>query len=163
MCTAGSSFVATIRTSPPAVGLAESQLSGGDFLCDIDYRRTDDAGSSLRAVLRPLASTTLAYLVRRFGDKQLAGVENAVGFLVRRSVQVLAEKARAGRCWATGHLITTTTQSARMESIAWTPTSSPTRKLSRPQTTLTCRTFGLDRNERRRTMWPWRWCRPCSR
>ena len=97
MCTAGSSFVATIRTSPPAVSLAESQLSGGDFLCDIDYCRTDDAGSSLRAVLRPLASTTLAYLVRRFGDKQLAGVENAVGFLVRRSVQVLAEKARAGQ------------------------------------------------------------------
>ncbi len=76
------------------LGLSESQLSGGDFLCDIDYRRADEAGSLLRAVSCPPASTTLGYLARRFGDKQLTGVENAVGILVRRSIQVLPEKAR---------------------------------------------------------------------
>ena len=77
------------------MGVVESQLSGGDFLCDIDYRRADEAGSSLRALFRPPASTTVAYLARRFGDKQLAGLENAVGILARRSFEILPENARS--------------------------------------------------------------------
>ena len=77
------------------LGLCESQLSGGDFLCDIDYRRADRAGSSLRAVSHPPASTTVGYLARRFGEKQLAGLEAAVGILVGRSLQILPEQARA--------------------------------------------------------------------
>ncbi|MDA8186201.1 MAG: transposase [Actinomycetota bacterium] len=77
------------------MGLCESQLSGGDFLCDIDYRRADDAGSSLRAVSRPPASTTVGYLARRFGDKQVAGLEAAVGILARRMIEILPDEARA--------------------------------------------------------------------
>ena len=77
------------------LGLAESQLAGGDFLCDIDHRRADDAGSSLRAVLSPPASTTVGYLARRFGDKQLAGLEAAVGILAREMIEILPEQARA--------------------------------------------------------------------
>ena len=47
------------------------------------------------ALFRPPASTTVGYLARRFGDKQLAGLENAVGILARRSFEVLAEGARS--------------------------------------------------------------------
>jgi hypothetical protein len=77
------------------MGLCESQLSGGDFLCDIDYRRADDAGSSLRAVATPPASTTVGCLARRFGEKQVAGLEAAAGILARRMIEILPEQPRA--------------------------------------------------------------------
>lgn len=76
------------------LGVSESQLAGGDFLCDIDYRRADRAGTSLRAVPRPPASTTVGFLGRRLSEKRLASLEDAIGLLARRSVEILPEAAR---------------------------------------------------------------------
>lgn len=77
------------------MGLVESQLAGGDFLCDIDHRRADTAGAELRAVAHPPASTTMGSLARRFGEEQLAGLEAADAVLVARAFEVLPEPERA--------------------------------------------------------------------
>jgi hypothetical protein len=75
------------------VGLAETLLAGGDFLCDLDYQRADRAGTLLRS-LPPPPSTTAASLARRFGDPQVTGIETAVGVLVARAVALLPARQR---------------------------------------------------------------------
>lgn len=65
------------------VAMTESLIAGGDFLCDLDYAR-DGIGASLRSV-DPPPSTTANSLARRFGDDQIAGIETAVGEIVRRA------------------------------------------------------------------------------
>jgi len=77
------------------MGLVESQLAGGDFLCDIDHRRADTAGAELRAVVHPPASTTVGFLARRFEDKQLAGLGAADAVFVARAFEILPETERA--------------------------------------------------------------------
>jgi hypothetical protein len=77
------------------IGLVESELAGGDFLCDIDHRRADTAGAELRAVAHPPASTTVGFLARGFGHKQLAGLEAADAVLVARAFEILPEPERA--------------------------------------------------------------------
>jgi hypothetical protein len=95
----GSLYRPEARWQPYSAGevvmsVVESQLAGGDFLCDIDYRRADDAGSALRAVARPPASTTVGYLGQRFDEKRLAGLEAANAIIVRRMFDILPEKMR---------------------------------------------------------------------
>lgn len=80
---------------------AESMLAGGDFMVDLDHRRADRAGAALRAVPEPPASTTFIASGRRFDDVALAGVEAAMGLLVRRWFGALPEARRevlAARC-----------------------------------------------------------------
>ena len=55
------------------VGLAQSQLLGGDALVGLDRQRADLAAVEL-SVVPVLASTTAGGLARRFGPDQLAGV-----------------------------------------------------------------------------------------
>jgi hypothetical protein len=62
------------------VGLAQSQLLGGDALVALDRQRSDVAAVELSAV-PVLASTTAAGLARRFGPEHFAGVETAVADL----------------------------------------------------------------------------------
>lgn len=73
---------------------AESMLAGGDFMVDLDHRRADRAGAALRAVPEPPASTTFIACGRRFNDEALAGVEAAMGLLVRRWFATLPESRR---------------------------------------------------------------------
>jgi hypothetical protein len=73
---------------------AESMLAGGDFMVDLDHRRADQAGAALRAVPEPPASTTFIAYGRRFNDEALAGVEGAMGLLVRRWFAALPEGRR---------------------------------------------------------------------
>ena len=73
---------------------SESMLAGGDFMVDLDHRRADRAGAALRAVPEPPASTTFIASARRFGDEALAGVEAAMGLLVRRWFAALPEVRR---------------------------------------------------------------------
>ncbi len=77
------------------MGLIESQLAGGDFLCDIDHRRSDTAGAELRAVARPPASTTVGALGGRFSDKHLAGLESANATLIARALSILPPPERS--------------------------------------------------------------------
>lgn len=42
------------------LALAEMMLAGGDFLCDLDTTRADQAGAPLRAVAHPPATTSPA-------------------------------------------------------------------------------------------------------
>lgn len=73
---------------------AESMLAGGDFMVDLDHRRADRAGAALRAVPEPPASTTFIACGRRFGEVALAGVEAAMGLLVRRWFATLPDARR---------------------------------------------------------------------
>jgi hypothetical protein len=75
------------------VGLAETLLAGGDFLVDLDHQRTDRAGRLLRS-LAPPPSTTAASLARRFGDRQVAGIERAMAGLVARALGLLPAPQR---------------------------------------------------------------------
>jgi hypothetical protein len=70
------------------VGLAETLLAGGDFLVDLDYQRADRVGAPLRS-LTPPPSTTAASLARRFGQAQVAGIEQAMAGLVARALALL--------------------------------------------------------------------------
>lgn len=95
----GSLYRPEARWQPYSAGevvmsVVESQLAGGDFLCDIDYRRADDAGSALRAVARPPASTTVGYLGQRFDEKRLSALEAANAIIVGRMFDILPEKMR---------------------------------------------------------------------
>lgn len=76
------------------LSMAETMLGGGDFMVDLDYQRTDDAGRRLRAVPEVPASTTFAGLARRFDDVAVGDLETAVGALTRRWFDTLDEARR---------------------------------------------------------------------
>jgi hypothetical protein len=80
------------------VGLAETLLAGGNFLVDLDDQRADRAGGRLPS-LTPPPSTTAASLARRFGQAQVAGIEQAMAGLVARALRLLpAEQRRRLLC-----------------------------------------------------------------
>ena len=79
------------QASDVVLGFAESQLAGGDVMCDIDTRRADTAGAELRAVTKPPASTTAGSLAKRFSGSQLVRLERAMGELARTFFDVLSE------------------------------------------------------------------------
>jgi Transposase DDE domain group 1 len=74
------------------VALAECLIGGGDFLADLDHDRADP-GAVLRSVAVP-ASTTAGSLARRFEAPRLAGLESAVGLIVRRGFANLTPRQR---------------------------------------------------------------------
>jgi hypothetical protein len=76
------------------VGLAQSQLLGGDALVALDRQREDVAAVELSAV-PPIPSTTAASLARRFGTSQFAGIEAATADLVGRACRLLSVGRRA--------------------------------------------------------------------
>ncbi len=76
------------------VGLAQSQLLGGDALVRLDRQRADLAAVELSVVL-VLASTTAAGLARRFGPDQLAGVHSAIPALTANAYRLLPARRRA--------------------------------------------------------------------
>ena len=79
------------QASDVVLGFAESQLAGGDVMCDIDTRRADTAGAELRAVTKPPASTTAGSLAKRFSGSQLVRLERAMGHLAHTFIDVLSE------------------------------------------------------------------------
>lgn len=82
------------QASDVVLGFAESQLCGGDFMCDIDTRRADTAGAELRAVTKPPASTTAGSLAKRFSKSQLLRLDRAMGLLAGTFFDVLPERER---------------------------------------------------------------------
>src|SRR3954452_21092683 len=76
------------------VGLAQSQLLGGDALVALDRQRADVASRELSAV-PAIPATTAGSLARRFGAEQHAGVESANAELVARAVALLPDARRA--------------------------------------------------------------------
>src|SRR5436190_7541910 len=76
------------------VSLAQAQMLGADFWTGLDRRRDDLAGEALSAVLTP-ASTTAATLAARFGPAQLAGIEEGIGEICCRAMQLLPARRRA--------------------------------------------------------------------
>ncbi len=70
------------------VGLAQSQLLGGNALVALDRQRVDVATAELSAV-PGIASTTAAGLARRFEASHLAGIEAGVAELARRAFGLL--------------------------------------------------------------------------
>lgn len=76
------------------IGMARSQLLGGDALVALDRQRADQAAGLLSAVPVPAASTA-AGLARRFGAEQLAGVEAGVAALTARVYGLLPPARRA--------------------------------------------------------------------
>jgi len=84
-CTAGELVLA----------MAETMLAGGDFMIDLDHlARADAAGSALRAVAEPPASTTFIALAKRFDDVAIGDLESAMGELVGRAFSQLPEARR---------------------------------------------------------------------
>lgn len=75
------------------VGLAQSQLLGGDCLVALDRQRSDVAADELSAV-PGIASTTAASLARRFDADRLAGIETAVADLAGRAFDLLPATRR---------------------------------------------------------------------
>ena len=76
------------------VGMAQSQLLGGDCLAALDRQREDVATARLSAV-PPIPSTTAASLARRFGATQRAGIEAGLAALTARAVGLLPLARRA--------------------------------------------------------------------
>ncbi len=76
------------------VGLAQSQLLGGDALVALDRQRQDVAASELSAV-PGIASTTAGSLARRFGAEQLTGIEAATAELTGQAFELFAPRRRA--------------------------------------------------------------------
>ena len=76
------------------VGMAQSQLLGGDALVALDRQRTDSAGVALSAVPQ-MPATTAAGLARRFGVEQLAGIEKGMAVLLDRALPLLPVERRA--------------------------------------------------------------------
>ena len=71
------------------VSLAETMLSGGDFLIDLDHQRADGAGRPLRAVPDVPASTTAIGLGKRFDQAARRHVERANAALVSKAFALL--------------------------------------------------------------------------
>jgi len=76
------------------VGLAQSQLLGGDALVALDRQRVDTAAAALSAV-PALPATTAAGLARRFGPDQLVGVEAGIAALLERVFPLLPAARKA--------------------------------------------------------------------
>jgi hypothetical protein len=76
------------------VGLAQSQLVGGDALVALDRQRADVAATELSAV-PAIPATTAGSLARRFGAEQLAGVETANAEVIARAVALMSGSRRA--------------------------------------------------------------------
>lgn len=76
------------------LSVAECMLVGGDFMCDLDHMRTDEAGARLRAVPVPPASTTFNGLARRFDPVAIADLEAAVASLVSAAFGAYPEPRR---------------------------------------------------------------------
>jgi hypothetical protein len=76
------------------VSMAECMLAGGDFMCDLDDLRADEAGAPLRAVPDAPAPTTFISLARRFDEARIADLESAVGALARTWFAALPEARR---------------------------------------------------------------------
>ena len=76
------------------VSLAETVLSGGDFLADLDHQRKDAAGLGLRAVPDVPASTTVTGLGKRSSPEARQGVELANKALVAKAFALLAKARR---------------------------------------------------------------------
>jgi hypothetical protein len=77
------------------VGLAQSQLLGGDALVALDRQREDLAAVELSAV-PGIPSTTAGSLARRFDDQHLTGIETATADLVDRAYRLLPAQRRVG-------------------------------------------------------------------
>jgi hypothetical protein len=77
------------------VGLAQSQLLGGNALVALDRQRADLATTELSAV-PGIASTTAAGLARRFDTARLAGLEAGVAELTGRAFALLPAARRTG-------------------------------------------------------------------
>ncbi len=75
------------------VGLAQSQLLGGDSLVALDRQREDVATRELSAV-PGIASTTAGSLARRFDDQRLAGIETGAANLADRAYRLLPLERR---------------------------------------------------------------------
>jgi len=76
------------------VGLAQSQLLGGDALVALDRQRQDAAAVELSGV-PAIASTTAGGLARRFGTEQLAGIEAGNAAVIARAWALLPAGRRA--------------------------------------------------------------------
>ena len=76
------------------VSLAETMLSGGDFLCDLDHQRSDTAGLALRAVPAVPASTTAIGLGKRVDAAMADGIERANRVLVKKAFELLADNRK---------------------------------------------------------------------
>ena len=79
------------------VGLAQSQLLGGEALVALDRQRQDVAAGELSAV-PGIASTTAGALARRFGAAQLVGVETATAGLAGRAFELLSARRKVHLC-----------------------------------------------------------------
>ncbi len=79
------------------MGLAQSQLLGGDALVALDRQRADVATTELSATpaTPAIPATTAGSLARRFGAEQLAGVELANAEVIARAVGLLPAVRRA--------------------------------------------------------------------
>lgn len=75
------------------VGLAQSQLLGGDALVALDRQRQDLAAGALSGV-PPIPSTTAGNLARRFAGEHLAGVEAGNAAVVARAWPLLSASRR---------------------------------------------------------------------
>lgn len=71
------------------VSVAETMLSGGDFMIDLDHQRADKVGARLRAVPEIPASTTLIGLGKRFDETMRRDVERANARLVKTAFSML--------------------------------------------------------------------------
>ncbi len=76
------------------VGLAQSQLLGGDALVALDRQRADVVTTELSAV-PPIPSTTAASMARRFGAGQWAGIETATAELIAQARRLLPAARRS--------------------------------------------------------------------
>ncbi len=77
------------------VGMAQSQLLGGDALVALDRQRVDVAAAELSAV-PGIASTTAGSLARRFDAEHLAGIETAAADLAGRAFGLLPASRKVG-------------------------------------------------------------------
>jgi len=77
------------------LSMGECILGGGDFMVDLDHLRADEAGSRLRAVPQPPASTTFIALARRFDEVALGDLGDAMGSLVATAFAAYPEARRA--------------------------------------------------------------------
>ena len=83
-----------LGTGGLVLSLAETVLSGGDFLVDLDYQRKDAAGVELRAVPDVPASTTVIGLGKRFSAEARQGVEQANAALAAKAFALLPKARR---------------------------------------------------------------------